>query len=95
MSKAIAICNQKGGVGKSTTAVNIGAFLSLADKRTLLVDLDAQGNATVSVGVNRSNLEKTVYESLVEGLTIQDVVVKSSLKQLEHGLLNSLEIIGL
>lgn len=84
MPKSIAICNQKGGVGKSTTAVSLGSFLSVDGKRILLVDLDPQGNATVSVGVNRSGLSKTVYESLVEGLNIQDVVVKSPLKPLER-----------
>ncbi len=84
MSKAIAICNQKGGVGKSTTAVSVGSFLSIAGKRTLLVDLDPQSNATVSVGVNRASLQKTIYESLVEGLSLQDVVIKSPLQPLER-----------
>ena len=84
MSKAIAVCNQKGGVGKSTTAVSVGSFLSIDGKRTLLVDLDPQGNATVSVGVDRAGLQKTVYESLVEGLTIQDIVIKSPLQPIER-----------
>ena len=84
MWKSIAVCNQKGGVGKSTTAVSVGSFLSIAGKRALLVDLDPQGNATVSVGVNRSTLQKTVYESLVEGLSIQDVIIKTPLQSLER-----------
>ena len=65
MSRAIAICNQKGGVGKSTTAVNVGSYLALSGKRTLLIDLDPQGNATTACGIPRNELEHDTYGLLV------------------------------
>ncbi len=83
MAKSIAVCNQKGGVGKSTTAVNVGAYLALAGKRTLLVDLDPQGNATISCGIARSRLTKTLYHALVNGVTIDQIVVASTVERLD------------
>jgi len=83
MAKTIAICNQKGGVGKSTTAVNVGAYLALSGNRTLLVDLDPQGNATTSCGIIRATLKKTVYETLVEGLQIEEAIVASAVERLD------------
>lgn len=83
MAKTIAICNQKGGVGKSTTAVNVGAYLALSGNRTLLVDLDPQGNATTSCGIIRATLKKTVYEALVDGLQIEEAIVASAVERLD------------
>ena len=83
MTKAIAICNQKGGVGKSTTAVNLGSYLALAGKRTLLVDLDPQGNATTACGIQRRDLEKDVYGVLIEGLPIVEAIKKSPIDRLD------------
>jgi chromosome partitioning protein len=83
MAKTIAICNQKGGVGKSTTAVNVGAYLALSGNRTLLVDLDPQGNATTSCGIIRATLKKTVYEALVDGLQIEETIVASAVERLD------------
>ena len=82
MSKTIAVCNQKGGVGKTTTAVNVGACLANEGIETLLVDLDSQGNATIFSGVNRANLRKTIYDVLVEQVPIEEAIVPSSVDRL-------------
>src|SRR5687767_8365780 len=66
MSRVIAIANQKGGVGKTTTAINLGAGLAVAERRTLIVDMDPQGNATSGLGVDRTQLRGSVYELLME-----------------------------
>ena len=74
MSRVIAIANQKGGVGKTTTAINLGAGLAVAERRTLIVDLDPQGNASSGVGINRITLEHSIYDVLVDGLPLKDAI---------------------
>lgn len=73
--KTIAIANQKGGVGKTTTSVNLAAALAAMGKRVLLVDMDPQGNATVSVGLQKDQLDATAFELLVEQQPLGDVAV--------------------
>jgi len=77
VGRVIAIANQKGGVGKTTTAVNLAASLAAAEKKTLLVDGDPQGNATSGVGVTREQMERTVYDALIGEVPLTDVLVRS------------------
>jgi chromosome partitioning protein len=75
VGRVIAIANQKGGVGKTTTAVNIAACLAAAEKKTLLVDGDPQGNATSGVGVTREQMGLTVYDALIGEAPLKDVLL--------------------
>jgi chromosome partitioning protein len=82
MAKIIAFANQKGGVGKTTSAVNVAASLGLLDKKTLLIDLDPQGNATSGVGVPKRSLKGTVKEVLTGEMDIKSVVLPTNYKNL-------------
>ena len=82
MASAIAVCNQKGGVGKTTTAVNLGACLAISGKRTLLVDLDPQGSATVSSCAERIRLTKTIYDVLVDGMPAEEAILATQIDRL-------------
>ena len=83
MGKIIVISNQKGGVGKTTTAVNLSAFLALEGKKVLLVDIDPQGNATSGVGIERSKIEQNIYDSLINQALVQGVLISSQIKNLD------------
>jgi chromosome partitioning protein len=83
LARVIAVANQKGGVGKTTTSINLAAGLALAERRTLLVDLDPQGNATTGLGVDKAALERTIYHVLLEGVSIESVRLKTELEFLD------------
>ena len=74
MGQTIACANQKGGVGKTTTVVNLGSYLALAGERVLVVDLDPQGNATSGLGFDRGSIERSVYDSVVDGRQISESI---------------------
>jgi chromosome partitioning protein len=77
MGKIISVVNQKGGVGKTTTAVNLGAYLAYLGKQVLLVDIDPQANATSGLGIEHKNLEHGIYESLIEQKEIFEIIKKT------------------
>ncbi len=74
MARTIAVANQKGGVGKTTTAINLAASLAIAERRTLLIDADPQGNATSGVGVDKAGLDRTLYDVLIDGVPPREVI---------------------
>lgn len=83
MGKIITICNQKGGTGKTTTAVNLSSSITLFGKKVLLIDADPQGNATSGVGVNKNALEKSIYEVLLNKISAEEAIIKDVLKNLD------------
>ena len=80
--KTIAIINQKGGVAKTTTTINLGAYLASLGKKTLIVDLDPQGNATSGLGINRFDLSKCIYDGLINDEPVENIIHKTAVEDL-------------
>lgn len=83
MVRIISVANQKGGVGKSTTAVNLGACLAYLGKKVLLVDIDAQGNTTSGVGIRKPDVAQDVYDVLINEIKLEDTILPSSRANLD------------
>ena len=83
MGRIIAVSNQKGGVGKTSTCINLGAGLALKGKKVLLCDLDPQGNTTTGLGIEKSTLKKSTYDVLIDGTPVSDAVCDTSVDGLK------------
>ena len=82
MARVISICNQKGGVGKTTTAINLASYLALSSRKVLLIDIDPQGNATSGLGINKHELKQSVYDVLIDDVDPKSAIVSTQIENL-------------
>lgn len=83
MAKIIAVVNQKGGVGKSTTVVNLGAALAESGKKVLLLDMDPQGNTTSGVGLDKQQIAKCIYDTLINNTSLKEIILNTQIENLD------------
>jgi chromosome partitioning protein len=83
VGQTIACANQKGGVGKTTTVVNLGSYLALFGERVLIIDLDPQGNATSGLGFDRNSIERSIYDAIVDGVSLRELTLPGPVDELE------------
>ncbi len=83
VAKVMAVANQKGGVGKTTTTINLGSCLAMLGKRVLLVDIDPQGNCSSGLGVDRSRLKTCIYDVLIRGIEARDAIIHTGIRNLD------------
>ncbi len=93
MARKICIANQKGGVGKTTTAINLSASLAVAEKKTLLVDCDPQGNATTGMGIHKKNLNKNLYHGMIGTAEAEELIIDTGIDTLKM-IPSQVELIG-
>jgi chromosome partitioning protein len=83
VGQTVACANQKGGVGKTTTVVNLGSYLAVAGERVLIIDLDPQGNATSGLGLDRNAIERSVYDAVIDGVRLAELIVTGPIEGLD------------